>query len=34
MEDYLKEALEIVKGQAGVRSMSEDEIVGMVKKNF
>ena len=32
MEDYLKEALEIVKAQAGVRSMSEDEIVGMVKK--
>jgi predicted transcriptional regulator len=32
MEDYLKEALEIVKAQAGVRAMNEDEIAGMVKK--
>jgi len=30
MEDYLKEALEIVKAQAGFRPMTTDEIVGMV----
>ncbi len=32
MEDYLKEALEIVKAQASVRTMTEDEITSMVKK--
>jgi predicted transcriptional regulator len=32
MDDYLKEALEIVKAQASVRTMSEDEITSMVKK--
>ncbi|MDR1686389.1 MAG: MucR family transcriptional regulator [Desulfovibrio sp.] len=32
MDDYLKEALEIVKAQASVRNMSEDEITSMVKK--
>ncbi|MFP4317252.1 MAG: MucR family transcriptional regulator [Desulfovibrionales bacterium] len=32
MEDYLKEALEIVKAQASVRNMTEDEITSMVKK--
>lgn len=32
MEEYLKGALEIVKAQAGVRSMSEDEMVAMVQK--
>jgi predicted transcriptional regulator len=31
MEDYLKEALEIVKAQASVRTMTEDEIISMVK---
>ena len=31
MEDYLKEALEIVKAQASVRNMAEDEIISMVK---
>jgi predicted transcriptional regulator len=30
MEDPLKEALEIVKAQAGFRPMTADEIVGMV----
>lgn len=32
MDDFLKEALEIVKAQAGVRIMSEDEIASMVKR--
>jgi predicted transcriptional regulator len=32
MSDYLKEALEIVKAQAAVRPMTEDEITSMVKK--
>ncbi len=32
MEDYLKEALEIVKAQASVRNMTEEEIASMVKK--
>lgn len=31
MEDYLKEALEIVKAQASVRTMTEDEITSMVQ---
>jgi predicted transcriptional regulator len=32
MEEYLKEALEIVKAQASVRNMTEEEITSMVKK--
>ena len=32
MEGYIKEALDIVKAQAGVRNMTEDEITSMVKK--
>ncbi len=32
MESYIKEALEIVKAQASVRNMSEEEITSMVKK--
>lgn len=32
MDDYLKEALEIVKAQAKVRTMTEEEIVSMVQK--
>lgn len=32
METYLKEALEIVKAQASVRTMTEEEITTMVKK--
>ncbi len=32
MDDYLKEALEIVKAQAKVRTMTEDEIISMVQK--
>lgn len=32
MENYLKEALEIVKAQASVRTMTEEEITTMVKK--
>lgn len=32
MDDYLKEALEIVKAQASVRTMTEEEIVSMVRK--
>ncbi|ABB39409.1 transcriptional regulator, MucR family [Oleidesulfovibrio alaskensis G20] len=32
MDDYLKEALEIVKAQASVRNMTEDEITSMVMK--
>jgi predicted transcriptional regulator len=32
MDDYLKEALEIVKAQASVRVMAEDEIIAMVRR--
>lgn len=32
MENYLKEALEIVKAQASVRTMTEEELTMMVKK--
>ena len=32
MENYLKEALELVKAQASVRTMSEDEMTTMLKK--
>lgn len=32
MDDYLKEALEIVKAQAKVRTMTEEEIISMVRK--
>lgn len=32
MDDYLKEALEIVKAQARVRNMDEEEIISMVQK--
>ncbi|WP_290924171.1 MucR family transcriptional regulator [Halodesulfovibrio sp.] len=32
MESYLKEALEIVKAQASVRTMTEEEITTMVRK--
>lgn len=32
MEAYLKEALEIVKAQASVRTMNEEEITEMVRK--
>jgi predicted transcriptional regulator len=32
MEDYLKEALSIVKAQASVRTMTEEEIISMVQK--
>ena len=32
MEDHLKEALEIVKAQASVRTMTEEEITSMVRK--
>jgi predicted transcriptional regulator len=31
MEDYLKQAIEIVKAQASVRNMKEDEITSMIK---
>ena len=31
MENHLKEVLEIVKAQAGLRTMTEDEITGMVR---
>ena len=31
MEEYLKQALEIVKAQASVRNMTEKEIYSMVK---
>ncbi len=31
MEDYLKEALEIVRAQASVRTMTEEELTSMVK---
>ena len=30
MEDYLKHAIELVKAQASVRIMSEDEIADMI----
>ncbi|THB69590.1 MAG: transcriptional regulator [Desulfovibrio sp.] len=32
MENYIKEALEIVKAQASVRNMTEEEITSMVQK--
>lgn len=32
MDDYLKEALEITKAQAGVRVMSEEEIASFIQK--
>jgi predicted transcriptional regulator len=32
MDDFLREALGIVKAQAAVRNMTEDEITSMVKK--
>jgi len=32
VESYIKEALEIVKAQASVRNMTEDEITSMVRK--
>ncbi|MDR1659778.1 MAG: MucR family transcriptional regulator [Desulfovibrio sp.] len=32
MSDFVKEALEIVKAQAAVRAMTEEEITSMVKK--
>lgn len=32
MENHLKEALEIVKAQAGVRTMTEEEVITMVRK--
>lgn len=32
MEDFLKEALEIVKAQASVRTMTEEEMTSMVRK--
>jgi predicted transcriptional regulator len=32
MEDALKQALDIVKAQASVRNMTEDEITSMVQK--
>lgn len=32
MDEFLKEALELVKAQASVRPMSEDEIMTMVQK--
>lgn len=31
MEDYVRQALEIVKAQAGFRSMTEDELSSMIK---
>ena len=31
MDDYLKQALEIVKAQASVRVMAEEEITSMVR---
>ena len=31
MEDYLKQALEIVKAQASVRTMTEEEIISMLR---
>jgi len=32
MEEYLKQALEIVKAQASVRTMTEEEITSMVQR--
>ncbi len=32
MDEYLKEALEIVKAQASVRNMTEEEITSMVRR--
>ncbi len=32
MDEFVKQALEIVKAQAGVRSMTEDEMASMVVK--
>ena len=32
MDDYLKEALEITRAQAGVRVMSEEEIAAFIQK--
>ena len=32
MEEHLKQALDIVKAQAGVRAMTEEEITNMVRK--
>lgn len=32
MDDFLKEALEIVKAQASVRNMTEEEITSMVRR--
>lgn len=32
MEDYLKSALEIVKAQASVRNMTDEEITSMVRR--
>lgn len=32
MEDYLKSALEIVKAQASVRTMTDEEITSMVRR--
>ncbi len=32
MDEFIKQALDIVKAQASVRSMTEDEIASMVKK--
>jgi predicted transcriptional regulator len=32
MDDFLREALEIVKAQASVRNMTEDEITSMVRR--
>ena len=31
MDDFLKEALEIVKAQASVRVMSDEQIIAMVR---
>ena len=31
MEEYVRQALEIVKAQAGFRSMTEDELASMIK---
>ena len=32
MDDYLKEALEITRAQAGVRVMSEEEIATFIQR--
>lgn len=34
MDDFLKEALDIVKAQATVRTMGEDEILSMVRSLY